>query len=155
MQKENEDEKRLAEACIRSLFVATCVVILMAIICLCCGCSTTKYLPIDNVITKTDTVYSTKIHVDAVQVRDSIAVIQKGDTVTITKYRDRFRIRERIDTIYKAVTDSVEVRVSYPVERELTSWEKTKMVFGGMTIGGLSIIAAIMCGLLLWRKFKE
>lgn len=155
MQRGNEDEKRLAEACLRALFMAACVVILMAIICLCSGCSTTKHLPIDNVITKTDTVYSVKMRVDTVQVRDSIAVIQKGDTVTITKYRDRFRISERIDTVYKAVTDSVEVRVPYPVERELTKWERTKMDFGGMAIGGLSIVVAIMCGLLLWRKFKE
>lgn len=155
MKIENEDEKRLGDACLRSLFVAACVMVGMAAICLLCGCSTTKYVPTENIVVKTDTMYSVKVRVDTIQVHDSVAVVQKGDTIMITKYRDRFKIRERIDTLYKTSVDSVEVKVPYPVERELTTWEQAKMGLGGLAMGGLGIIVVAICGLLLWRKFKE
>lgn len=43
-------------------------------------------------------------------------------------------------------TDSVPV--PYPVERELTRWEKTKMDFGGIAIGGLC--AAVLAAVIVW-----
>ena len=50
--------------------------------------------------------------------------------------------------MYKAKTDSVKVREPYPVERELTKWEQTKMDFGGMFLGGL--IAVVVSAVILW-----
>lgn len=126
-----------------ALFVLT-VLLLMG------GCTKRVYVPVENTVTRTDTVYSAKVRVDSVIFRDSVAVMQKGDTVYMTKYRDRFRYRERIDTVYKTCTDSVQVCVQVPVqvERRLTRWERTKMDFGGMFLGGM--VAAIICAVLVW-----
>lgn len=112
------------------------------------SCTKRVYVPTEHIVYNTDTVHEAELRVDSVIQRDSVAVVQKGDTVLITRYRDRYRVRERSDTVYKAKTDSVRVREPYPVERELTKWEQTKMDFGGMFLGGL--IAVVVSAVILW-----
>lgn len=112
------------------------------------GCTRKVYVPTEHIVYSTDTVYEAVLRVDSVIQRDSVAVVQKGDTVLITRYRDRYRVKERTDTVYKAKTDSVRVREPYPVERELTKWEQTQMDFGGMAIGGL--IAVVVSAVIVW-----
>lgn len=120
----------------------------MAALMLSGGCTRKVYVPTEHIVYSTDTVYEAVLRVDSVIQRDSVAVVQKGDTVLITRYRDRYRVKERTDTVYKAKTDSVRVREPYPVERELTKWEQTKMDFGGMAIGGL--IAVVVSAVIVW-----
>lgn len=112
------------------------------------GCTRKVYVPTEQIVYNTDTVYEAVLRVDSVIQRDSVAVVQKGDTVLITRYRDRYRVKERTDTVYKAKTDSVRVREPYPVERELTKWEQTKMDFGGIFLGGL--IAVVVTAVIVW-----
>ena len=112
------------------------------------GCTRKVYVPTEHIVYNTDTVYEAVLRIDSVIQRDSVAVVQKGDTVLITKYRDRYRFKERTDTVYKAKTDSVRVREPYPVERELTKWEQVKMDFGGMFLGGL--IAVVVAAVIVW-----
>lgn len=115
-----------------------------------CSCTRKIYVPVENTIMRTDTVYSSKLRVDSVIFHDSVAVIQKGDTVFLTKYRDRYRVREHTDTVYRSVTDSVKVSVPYPVERELTRWEKAKMDAGGFAIGAGTALLVAVIALLVW-----
>ena len=120
----------------------------MAALLLSGGCTRKVYVPTEHTVYNTDTVYEAVLRVDSLIQRDSVAVVQKGDTVLITRYRDRYRVKERTDTVYKAKTDSVRVREPYPVERELTKWEQTKMDFGGMFLGGL--IAVVVSAVIVW-----
>ena len=120
----------------------------MAALMLSGGCARKVYVPTEHIVYSTDTVYEAVLRVDSVIQRDSVAVVQKGDTVLITRYRDRYRVKERTDTVYKAYTDSVRVREPYPVERELTKWEQTKMDFGGIFLCGL--IAVGVAAVIVW-----
>ena len=124
------------------------MLLVMAALMLSGGCTRKVYIPTEHIVYSTDTVYEAVLRVDSVIQRDSVAVVQKGDTVLITRYRDRYRVKERTDTVYKAKTDSVRVREPYPVERELTKWEQTKMDFGGMFLGGL--IAVVVSAVIVW-----
>lgn len=45
-------------------------------------------------------------------------------------------------------TDSVQV--PYPVEKELSKWEQTKMDFGGMAIGGAVALCVVAIALAVW-----
>ena len=68
-------------------------------------------------------------------------------------------IKEQRDSIgiLNARLESVKadsVPVPYPVERELTRWEKTKMDFGGAAIWGLGG-ALIAIGILAWLARKR
>lgn len=120
----------------------------MAALLLSGGCTRKVYVPTEHIVYNTDTVYEAVLRIDSVIQRDSVAVVQKGDTVLITRYRDRYRVKERTDTVYKAKTDSVRVREPYPVERPLSKWEQTKMDFGGMFLGGL--IAVVGAAIIVW-----
>ena len=126
------------------------LVTLFALFLLCSGCSTTKYVPIEKVRTEW------KDNIREVHTLDSVIdtrlVYIKGDTVI--DYRDRIKWRDRIiyDSVYIEIHDSIPM--PYPVERELTRWEQTKMDFGGMAIGGVLIA---LCFAVVWliRKFRK
>lgn len=144
--------ERIREAVPIAVFLLSCLAILLCAAAL-SGCSPkVEYVPVERTVTRTDTCFYAKLRVDSVLVRDSVAVIHKGDTVFMTKWRDRIKVRERTDTVYRAKTDSV--RVPYPVEktvyreRELTAWQKAKMDFGGGAIAVLCIAA--LTGAFVW-----
>lgn len=130
------------------------IALFICLLVLASGCSRKVYVPVESVVSRTDTIYSVKVRVDSVIMRDSVAVFQKGDTVLITKYRDRYRVKELTDTVYQSAIDSVKVSVPYPVERELSRWERTKMDFGGMAIGALVIALCVAVAWLI-KKFRK
>lgn len=130
------------------------IALFICLLVLATGCSRKVYVPVESVVSRTDTIYSAKVRVDSVIMRDSVAVFQKGDTVLITKYRDRYRVKELTDTVYQSAIDSVKISVPYPVEHELSRWERTKMDFGGMAIGGLVIALCVAVAWLI-KKFRK
>lgn len=130
------------------LLAAACIVLL----CMCLGgCSPrTVYVPTENVRTEyrdrdvehlvTDTVHDTRF------------VWVKGDTVV--DIRDRWHMqREYVhDTCFVERTDTV--RIPYPVERELSRWQQTKMDFGGMALGALAVVI-VAAAVWLVKKFRK
>lgn len=130
------------------------IALLVCLLVLATGCAHKVYVPVESAVSRTDTIYSAKVRVDSVILRDSVAVFQKGDTVLITKYRDRYRVKELTDTVYQSAIDSVKISVPYPVERELSRWERTKMDFGGMAIGALVIALCVAVAWLI-KKFRK
>lgn len=127
-------------------------VVLITLIATCCSCTTTQYIPVESTITRTDTIYTAKLRVDTIMERDSVIIFQRGDTVFQTKYIEKLRVRERIDTLYQAVVDSVRVAVPYPVERKLTWWERAKMDLGGVALGLMSVL---VCAVIVWLIIKN
>lgn len=134
------------------LIITYLVAVLLLLIALICGgCSTTKYVPVETI--KRDTVYQSKIEHDSVYLHDSVYVKewQKGDTI----YRDRDRWhtkyveKEVHDTLYQSKTDSI--AVPYPVEKELTWWEKKKIEFGELA---MVIVAGLLCFVVIKSKLK-
>ena len=119
------------------------------------SCTRKVYVPTETVRTEYKDRVVEAVRVDTTIMRDSVAVYVNGDTVRITKYRDRWRTRiiERHDTCTVTKTDSVQVPVQ--VERKLTKWERTKMDAGGIAIGILGVAA--LCGLawLAWLAYKK
>lgn len=103
------------------------IALFICLLVLATGCTRKVYVPVENSVSRTDTVYSAKVRVDSVIIRDSVSVFQKGDTVMITKYRDRYRVKELTDTVYQSAIDSVKVSVPYPVEKALTPWESFRL----------------------------
>lgn len=130
------------------------IVLFICLLVLATGCSRKVYVPVESTVSRTDTIYSAKVRVDSVIMHDSVAVFQKGDTVLITKYRDRYRVKELTDTVYQSAIDSVKVSVPYPVERELSRWERTKMDFGGMAIDAIVIALCVAVAWLI-KKFRK
>jgi hypothetical protein len=135
----------------RLLLTYFVAVLLVLIVLLCSGCTTTKYVPVETI--KTDTVYQSRIERDSVYLHDSVYVKewQKGDTV----FRDRDRWhtkyveREVHDTLYQSMVDSI--AVPYPVEKELSWWAKKKIEFGELA---MIIMAGLLCFVVIKNKIK-
>ncbi len=119
-----------------------------------CGCKATEYVPVESAVLRTDTVYSAKFRVDSVIMRDSVTVFQKGDTLIVSKVRDRWRDHVVRDTVYRSANDTVRVRETYPVERELTRWQRARLDLGTVALGG---IAVALCVAVAWvvRRFRR
>lgn len=117
----------------------TCIVLLVSAICF-TGCRTTQYVPVETIKTE----YKTRdsIRHDSIYQRDSIYVIDRGDTVYT--YKDRYLYKylylNRIDTVIK--TDSIQI--PYPVEKALTRCQKAKIELGGWAFGVLIMLAIVL-----------
>lgn len=118
------------------------------------GCRTVEYVPVERIVVRTDTLRQAALRVDSVFRHDSVAVYVSGDTVRITQWRDRYRVKMLTDTLYKSVSDTVRVCESYPVEKKLTKWQQAKMELGGFAF---ALLFAALCVAVVWliKKFKK
>lgn len=98
--------------------------------------------------------------------KESIVLNTQGDTVRLTRTRYVYLSSNRekeLETENKTLRDSlsmVNTRLesiktdSVPsivtVERELSRWEKVKMDFGGMAIGGAGVLFIALCVAVVW-----
>lgn len=115
------------------------------------ACTRKVYVPQETVRTEYKDRVVEAVRVDTVAMRDSVAVYVNGDTVRITKYRDRWRTRiiEKHDTIVSVKRDSV--AGPYPVEKPLTKWERAKLDVGGMALGTLgAVVVAAIVAVIVW-----
>lgn len=112
-----------------------------------CSCRTVKYVPVETV--KVDTTYINKLQRDSIYMLDSVYVKEKGDTVLIEKYKYLYRDKLVRDTMYISKADSIQV--PYPVEKELTKWQKFCVNVGGWAIGIVIITMLIMA---VWMIYK-
>lgn len=125
------------------------VVVIAVIVAMLSGCTTTKYIPQETVKVEYRDREVEKIVADTV--RDTRIVWVKGDTIVDVREKEKVKRVEIHDTCYIERIDSV--RVPYPVEKNLTTWEKVKMDFGGIAMGGVTIA---LCAAVIWliKKFR-
>ncbi len=141
---------------------------------LACGCTTTKYVPVETVqtrwrdreVSKTDSVTDSRKETTSERSMEklTITVNESGDTTRTDRefvyLRDRAlekenkRLRKLTDSLQAAKTDSTIVREPYPVERKLSRWEKTKLDWGGKAI---LACAALFCAAAAWiiKRIKK
>lgn len=119
-----------------------------------------------------ESLYSRETSSDSVVERNKETVVLKenGDTarhdrervVYVSSRREReleHKLSQKDSTIaaLRLQLNSVKadsIPVPYPVERELSRWERAKMDLGGFALGG---IAAVLCIAVVWliRKFRK
>ncbi len=128
-------------------FLVTALVFLCLV---CGGCTKRIYVPVESVRTEYKDRVQLQTRIDSVFQRDSISVFVKGDTVKIDRWHDRVKWRDRevYDTIVQLRRDSVSV--PYPVEKELSKWEQTKMELGGIAMGAVIALAVALCIAVVW-----
>ena len=95
---------------------------------------------------------------DSVYLKDSIFIVQKGDTIYYNKvtYRDRYR------DVYKFKTDTIlradSIRIPYPAVKELSKNEQRLMNIGKCVVAlikGLAIITIAGSVLIWWYRNKR
>lgn len=114
------------------------------------SCRSVRYVPVETV--KHDSVYVGKVVRDSIHVKDSVLVIVKGDTVTELRYKYVYKEKEKTDTLYANRMDTI--RVPYPVESELTKWQRFKMETGGYAIALIIIALLAISGYAVYKLKK-
>lgn len=100
-------------------------------------------------ITKTDTF----IKIDSVNIKDSIYVTQKGDTVRIERWRVEYRDRWREKIVRDTVIRTDTISVPYPVEKKLTIKERFDMYLDFMGVFFIVLLVLIAGYVLVkWKK---
>lgn len=106
------------------------------------SCRSIKYVPVETVRIE----YKTRdsIRFDSIYQRDSVFLLIKGDTVYKERYKYLYRYLtiNNTDTVIK--TDSIQV--PYPVEKELSRWQKIKLELGGWAFGTALALLFIIIG---------
>ena len=149
---------------------------IVALVMMLASCSPkTLYVPIEKHVRHTDTLTRHITVTDSVTVMehvyesdtryDSVAPILDSLNRVIGYDRYHFRDRTKMDELriagmqheidslrnVKADTVREKIPVPYPVERELTRWERTKMELGGWAFG--SLVVAVIA--VVWLIFKR
>lgn len=114
-----------------------------------CSCRSVQYVPVESV--KIDSVYLSKVMRDSVYIKDSVLIV-KGDTIREYRYKYIYKYKDRVDTVYSEKVDSI--RVPYPVEAQLTKWQKFKQNVGGFAIAAIIIIILIVVGWFIYKLKK-
>lgn len=139
-------DKLLEILCGALLGLLACVMLTLL-----CGCSTPQPVVVERVVVKTDTLYKARTSANTFHIHDSVYVehYTRGDTVYSQKSVWRWcdRISVKTDTIYKAMLQTDTTRLPIPVERKLSTWERTQMHVGQFTIGA---VVLVVLSLLLW-----
>lgn len=105
------------------------------------SCKSIQYVPVETI--KVDTTYISQIKIDSIYHRDSIYVEHKGDTVYLSKYKYLYKYIEKHDTLWREKTDTIQV--VYPVEAQLTKWQKIKINMGEYLIAAIVLIVIWLC----------
>ena len=111
------------------------------------SCRSTRYVPVETI--RTDSLYLTVYERDSIHIKDSIFVKEKGDSVLVDKWHIVYRDRTINDTVY--VEKEKDVGVPYPVEKELTWWQKTKLELGELSIGIILVLLIVV----IWLVKKK
>lgn len=105
------------------------------------SCKPIQYVPIETI--KRDTTYISQTKIDSIYYRDSIYVEHKGDTVYLSKYKYLYKYIEKHDTLWQKKVDTIQV--AYPVEAQLTKWQKIKINMGEYLIAAIALIIIWLC----------
>lgn len=120
-------------------FLFTCFVLTIFV-----NACSTRYVPVESV--RVDSVRVETVRRDSVVLRDSIYVVQRGDTVFKTKYKYVYRDRVFRDTFYHVKCDTVTKVVK--VEKELSFWQKKKIELGGAAM----LLIPLLIGFFILKK---
>lgn len=128
-------------------------IILIVLLCIAAlfmfGCRSIQYVPVETVKIE----YKDRLKIDSVIKYDSIFYERhiKGDTVFLTK--ERYKYLDKIKIVHDSVTKIDSISVPYPVEKQLSNWQKVKMDIGGWAIGVASCLLIILV-IYIIRRFN-
>lgn len=115
-----------------------------------CSCTTTKTVTKEVPVTvekvNRDTLLQTRWRVDTVMERDSIVVTQWGTD----RWRTKYVLRVRTDTIFKSRVDTVpklvpvKIETTKEVPRRLRWWQVALQWLGGLSLTG-GILCIMLC----------
>ncbi len=124
------------------------IAVAIALLLLFGSCRSIRYVPVETI--RTDSLYLTIHERDSIHIKDSVYIREKNDSVLVDKWHIVYRDRTIRDTAY--IEKEKEVGVPYPVEKELTWWQKTKIEIGGWSMIMNILLVSMM--IVRWLRKK-
>ena len=130
-----------ASMCIVIAIIFSMVVLLLSL----CSCKTQyKVVEVPRVVTQTNVEHHTNIVRDTLLRRDSVIIVQRGDTV----YHETWHHLQAINRTYIAdtVRDTIPQIVTVTkteikeVEKPLSRWQRLKMRLGGWLLAAVAVL---------------
>ena len=130
-----------ASMCIVIAIIFSLVVLLLYL----CACKTQyKVVEVPRVVTQTNVEHHTNIVRDTLLRRDSVIIVQRGDTV----YHETWHHLQAINRTYIAdtVRDTIPQIVTVTkteikeVEKKLSKWQRLKMKLGGWLLAAVAVL---------------
>lgn len=123
-------------------------IILLIVILVLFGCTKTIYVPVTNTVTNTE--YRDRLQRDSIYLKDSIHIIQRGDTIFLSKVKYYYRNIFVRDTVSKL--DSIYIEKPIPIETtkevyKLTKWQTWRLKL-------LNLLVVVLLLITLW-KFRK
>ena len=136
------DEERLKAGCWQMVVFIAAVAIGMIVCSFFTSCKSVEYVPV--IEHHTDTLIKTNVQRDSVYVHDSVAIIQKGDTVLMDRWYTKYVEREVHDTTYVSKIDSIPkpYPVEVKVEKQLTWWQQMRLHLANILLWLVGILSA-------------
>ena len=104
-------------------------------------------------VTKTEYKDRVKEKVDSVYIHDSTYMYVGGDTVYVYQYRNVYRDKIHSDTVSVVRVDSI--TVPYPVERNLTFWEKAQMNISKIFFIVFGFVVLFWLAKIVWYRIRS
>ena len=123
----------------------------LAVLSMLAGCRQVRYVPVETV--RLDSIYLTQTQRDSIVRYDSVYVRDRGDTLYVERWKYLYRDKVRVDTMVSVRVDTLSV--PYPVERELTRWQRLKLELGGWAFGIIVTAALVIVGWLVYKSRKK
>ena len=111
----------------------------------------TQYVTIPEIHTMTVEKHDTLLRLDSIFQRDSVIMRMQGDTVYKEKYIIRYRDRIVGKTVYRDSVKVDSIRVPFPVERKLNTWERTVLA----AAKPVAIVAVLFLSLMLLSWLRK
>lgn len=93
------------------------------------GCKT-KYVAVPEYHQVFVEKHDTLVHRDSIFEKDSVYIVQNGDTINTYRTKILYRDRWRERVVYRDSVRTDSIRVPYPVEKKLTYWQEMWMNVG-------------------------
>ncbi len=145
-QRYDKMSERNMRGCLYTLLIAVVVTICMVFL---SSCKSIQYVPVETVRTEYVNRTDTFRQVDSV-FSEKETIIREADSALVASLGLQLKANERAILILRKelekqvnkesehITDTViktdSVQIPYPVEKQLTKWQKTKMEAGGIAI---------------------
>lgn len=104
-------------------------------------------------VTKIEYKDRVKEKVDSVYIHDSTYMYVGGDTIYVYQYRNVYRDKIYRDTVSVVRVDSI--AVPYPIERELTFWEKAQMNISKIFFIVFGFVALFWLAKIVWYRIRS
>lgn len=142
-----------------------------------CSCRSVKYVPVESSVDSivVEKLVEVQLPPDSATIRALLECDENGKVVlswldiansknaqaklTIDSLGNLLaKMRTQPDTVYlpsKEVTVTKDVKVPYPVEKELTRWQQMKLELGGWAFGIIITAALVIVGWLVCKSRKK